>query len=395
MNPFAQNISRDRQNPRTLVSASTFRKLLAVGLSLMAASCSSSGGSSQQTVSNATVVSDTPEVNAAVSTLPPEGKVAKNVVSNSSSVPQSKRSPTDAAQNDNIEEGFDSIEVLETRLEQMNLQPGTPYGLVRSRLIEEGWEPNMLSTGVDAYSRDSILKTMWGLGFDEATGCSGTGQGFCSFGFMYPGDGRGDRVGLRITTTPYMGPKIHQEPRLYALGEIYRFNIRDLRTPSGSDPKEVAEARQRFHLLEADATYQDRNFRGLLYEAICQRESSDVGIGNCGAGRHLFRDALLVVSNDGTNLSEVSLTFHEPISHMMALAYALMLDTEDVIDFEKSVVAENNESNIPETAFTETFLEGSSPAGITPDLNSVTSMQLFSPEPNRQISKILLTTIRF
>jgi len=395
MKPSVQNTSRDRQNPTALTSTSTFKKLLAIGLSLMAVSCSSGGGSSQQTVSNTTAVSDTTEVSAAISTLQPEGKAVKNVVSNRSPVPQPKRPSADTAQNPSIEEGRNSIEALEARLEQMNLQPGTPYGLVRSRLIEEGWEPNTLSTGVDAYSRDSILKTMWGLGFDEATSCSGTGQGFCSFGFMYPGNTRDTRIGLRITTTPYMGPKIHQEPRFYARSEAYHFNIRDLKTPSGSDPKAVAEARERFHLLEADSTFQDRNFRGFLYEAVCKQESAELATGNCGDMRYLFRDVLMVASTDGDSLNEVSLTFHEPISRTMALAYALMLDTEDVIDFEKSVVEENDESNLPETAFTETFFEGSPTAGIAPGLNSVTSMQLFSPEPNRQISKILFTTIRF
>ena len=395
MKPFAQNISRDRKNPRTPIPTSSYRKLLAIGLSLMAISCSSVSDSSQQTKSNAAAVSDTTEVNADVSNLQPEDKAVENIVSNSSPVSQPKRLPTDTAQNNSIEEGSGSIEALEARLEQMNLQPGTPYGLVRSRLIEEGWEPNTLSTGVDAYSRDSILKTMWGLGFDEATGCSGTGQGFCSFGFMYPGNTRDTRIGLRITTTPYTGPKIHQEPRFHARSEAYHFNIRNLRTPSGSDPVAVAEAKERFHLLEADSTFQDRNFRGLLYEAVCKKEPAELATGNCGDVRYLFRDVLMVASTDGDSLHEVSLTFHEPISHMMALAYGLMLDTGDIIDFEKSVTEENDESNFPRTAFIETFFEGNTSSGIVTDANSLTSVQLYSPEPNRQISKISITTVRF
>ncbi|AFY37696.1 hypothetical protein Lepto7376_1344 [[Leptolyngbya] sp. PCC 7376] len=69
---------------------------------------------------------------------------------------------------------------------------GTPYAVVRDRLIKEGWvpveAPNPGDFGVEREAYDA--------GFTEVTACAGTGLGQCQFNFENPAG----QKGLSITT---------------------------------------------------------------------------------------------------------------------------------------------------------------------------------------------------
>ncbi|MFK8186181.1 MAG: hypothetical protein AB8B99_22630 [Phormidesmis sp.] len=153
---------------------------------------------------------------------------------------------------------------------------------------------------------------------------------------------------------------------------------------------------------EANATYENQAFSEALYADIQAKDRVCLATGECGAMRYLFQDALMVATIGEFGSTEVTLIPHQTISKPAALTYAHILDTNNVINFNDSVIADDNEtadSNEAErneaTTITETFFEANLPAGgAAYELGSSSLVQLQSG-PDGGIYKVVFSVTVF
>ncbi|HEY9748340.1 MAG TPA: hypothetical protein V6C63_06670 [Allocoleopsis sp.] len=65
--------------------------------------------------------------------------------------------------------------------DQFGLEENIPYREARSRLIQQGWQPNVQGDPPDL--NDASVRELVDLGYEEVKACSGTGLGPCRFEF--------------------------------------------------------------------------------------------------------------------------------------------------------------------------------------------------------------------
>jgi len=77
-----------------------------------------------------------------------------------------------------------------------SLERGMPYGVARSHLLDNGWEP-IVDLSIDT-TYDASLRSLHEIGYLEAEACSGSGLGLCSMAF----EGKdGIILGITLTTS--------------------------------------------------------------------------------------------------------------------------------------------------------------------------------------------------
>ncbi|MBE9064728.1 hypothetical protein [cf. Phormidesmis sp. LEGE 11477] len=154
------------------------------------------------------------------------------------------------------------------------------------------------------------------------------------------------------------------------------------------EAKEVGSDSQMW--LEADATYEEQDFSRDLYAEILEEDAYCLSTGSCGDVRYLFQDVLMIAAMGEFGSTKTTLTPHESISKSQALAYARMLDTDSVIDFEDSLLIDNNEgeSDGP-VIITENYFEAGLPSeGAAYELASIRSAQIVS-DTSGEILRVL------
>ncbi|MEO0704470.1 MAG: hypothetical protein AAF050_02265, partial [Cyanobacteria bacterium J06649_5] len=83
----------------------------------------------------------------------------------------------------------------------IEVDPTTPYGEVRSRLIQKGWVPHTFRTnGPVGNWQNPMVEAMGSLGFNEIKDCSG--EGYCRFEFVYTDRTLENGAVLAVTTAP-------------------------------------------------------------------------------------------------------------------------------------------------------------------------------------------------
>lgn len=131
---------------------------------------------------------------------------------------------------------------------------------------------------------------------------------------------------------------------------------------------------------EANPTYAEQNFSESLYTEILEADAYCLATGTCGDVRYLFKDVLLISTVGEFGSTETSVIPHQRISKSQALSYARILDTDSVIDFEGSVVADR-EGQSQEPAITENYFEADLPAeGAAYELASARMVQIVSDQ---------------
>ncbi|MEL6855121.1 MAG: hypothetical protein AAFO83_08410 [Cyanobacteria bacterium J06607_13] len=331
----------------------SFSVLLAVAAALLAVSCASGEGATDQIAAVELLAdTDSPALNAGVSeeAVGADGEPAEPVA---------------------------------VSLERLNLAAGTAYGEVRSRIMAQGWMPYAASAGAAPDVADTTVRKLHELGFEEAQSCSGTGMGFCRFEFTHIDDTIVPQPLLVVITTP--SSELYGEPHFYSWRIEENVSSEVASTPSDSS----------LAVLEANATYAEQNFSEVLYAQIREDEAYCLDSGSCGDVRYLFKDVLMVSSVGEFGSTEMALLPHQPVSRSQAMTYARLLDADAVIDFENSIVAESHEGDSTEpVVLTETFFEAELPEEAAYELGSTRMAQLIS-SPGQGISRIQFSVVVF
>lgn len=102
-----------------------------------------------------------------------QGKTSQsiNIPSRTVQFKQQQNSSTINVQNNNSPNSPD----------RFGLQEGMQYQEARKLLIQQGWQPHLLGEPPDL--RDSVVKKLFDMGYEEVKSCSGTGLGPCRFEF--------------------------------------------------------------------------------------------------------------------------------------------------------------------------------------------------------------------
>lgn len=231
---------------------------------------------------------------------------------------------------------------------------GMPYGDVRDRIIASGWIPHTFAgtTGPDSDFHDSTVQAMEQLGFSEVKFCSGTGQGFCRFEFVYE-DRTADNGPLLVITT---AAGIPSEPS-YPMPSFWSFRQENI----------------------SDLTYSDRPFDPALFAELQERESFCLGVGQCDTAQYRLKDALLVSATGGFGTATMTLIPDSPISKEEAIAYAQILDQERVIDFANAQADSETSS--------ENYYEAGLQDAPAESLGGITTVRL-QLAPSGQVSTI-------
>ncbi|MGF1459338.1 MAG: hypothetical protein ACFBSG_09965 [Leptolyngbyaceae cyanobacterium] len=157
--------SRLRQNrgSQKSLSRATLSGTLAIALGLMSVACSKGGASQSQVAlmapqAETTLVADDTTVDMTKAT--PNAQQA---------------APADRSQYAEVGNDGEPNEPLTANIERLNLEPGTPYGEVRSLVMAEGWMPYTPAEGSMPDFNDPAVRELHAQGFEEAETCSGTG----------------------------------------------------------------------------------------------------------------------------------------------------------------------------------------------------------------------------
>ena len=220
---------------------------------------------------------------------------------------------------------------------------GTRYGDVRDRLIERGWLPHTFATTTGSLSdfNDSVVQEMERLGFNEVKACSGTGQGFCRFEFVYQNrTAESGPVLVVITAAASPADSTYPEPTFWDFGLE---NVSDL-------------------------TYLERPFDQALFAQLREDHAFCLGIGRCESAQYRLENALLIAGSGDFGTTKISLIPHTPVSKAAALDYARILDADGVIDFETMQM--DSELNI------ESYYEAGIPAEEVAQRGGITAVRL-------------------
>lgn len=255
----------------------------------------------------------------------------------------------------------DPIETANLATLTLNLADaqGAPYDEVRDRIIASGWIPHTFAetTGPESDFQDSTVQSMENLGLMEVKSCSGTGQGFCRFEFVYQERTADNGPILAVTTTATSpGESNFPMPNFWGLEQE---NISDLR-------------------------YSDRAFDQELFTQLQEQEMFCLGVGQCEQTQYMLKDALLVAATGGFGTTTISLIPDTPVSKEEAIAHARTLDTESVIDF--GTVEFDDELN------TENYYEALPASVFASELGGITAIQL-QITPDGQVSEISFSMI--
>ncbi|MEO1095813.1 MAG: hypothetical protein AAFX01_13035 [Cyanobacteria bacterium J06638_28] len=268
-------------------------------------------------------------------------------------------------------------EPLTANIERLELQPGTPYGDVRSLVMAEGWMPYTQAEGATSDPNNPTVQRLYALGFEEADTCSGTGQGFCSFLFIHINQAAFPDARLQIITTPASGD-LDAEPNFYSW-DMWDYEPVVSNAPKGDSPN--------YQYLEANATYDTQKFNAALYAEVLAQEQDCVLIGDCAYSKYLFEDVLLTFSTGEFGSTTMAVIPHANVSRNQALNYAQMLDLDDEIDFTDSILVDNYEGGeLPPEGIkvTESFFAIVPPA----EGDASTRMVRIITRPNEDISRI-------
>ncbi|NEQ45111.1 MAG: hypothetical protein F6K00_16740 [Leptolyngbya sp. SIOISBB] len=347
------------------LSQLALKGLLAVTMGLMTVACSKDVANSPETApSNDTVV-------ATAETSPAADSNTPDVVEAASQTP--------SASTRNAEVGNDGEpdEPLTADIERLNLEPGTPYGEVRSLVMVAGWVPYTQADGATPDPNSRTVQELHAQGFEEAETCSGTGQGFCAFLFTHMNQVAFPDARLKIITTPSMG-ELYGEPNFYGW-DMWAYEPVVSSVPKGDSPN--------YEYLEANATYETQKFNAALYAEVLAQEQDCVLIGDCANSQYLFEDVLLTFSTGEFGSTTMAVVPHALVSRTQALNYAQMLDLDGEIDFADSIMVSNYEGGElpPEgVRMTESFFTLTPPAAE----DASTKMVRLIARPNEDIFRV-------
>lgn len=276
----------------------------------------------------------------------------------------SSSTETDPKASPNTENKQAQAPIETTNLETLTLYDladlqGTPYGQVRDRLMERGWIPHTfaMTTGPESDFRDSHVQEMERLNYLEVRTCSGTGQGFCQFEFVYQNRTAENAPILSVTTTAAS-------------------------TGDSGDPEPIF---WEFRLDErSDLTYVDRPFDRTLFAEIQQEQAFCLGVGQCEPSQYMLKDALLMASSGGFGTAKMALIPNAPVSKEEAIAYAKILDAEQVIDFDTV----HPDSNLN----TEQYYEAGVAQDTVAERGGITAVSL-KLTPNGRVSEVSFSII--
>lgn len=358
------------RQPQQYLSQCALKGLVAVTVGLMAVACSKDVASSPHSVPS----------DRAAETTQVETDTAAD--SDAPAATQGTQQTAQASQNTGTyyaEVGNDGepSEPLTANIERLNLEPGTPYGEVRSRVLAEGWMPYTPGEGATADPHSLAVQELHAQGFEEADTCSGTGQGFCSFLFIHIDQAVFPDARLQIITTPALGDS-DGEPN------FYDWDMWDYEPVSSSAPK---GDRPSYAYLEANATYEAQQFNAALYAEVLAQEQDCVLIGDCANSRYLFEDVLLTFETGEFGSTTMAVIPHAVVSRTQALNYGQMLDTNNDIDFTDSIMVDNYEGGElpPEgSRMTESFFAATPPA----EADASTRMVRLIASPGEDISRV-------
>ena len=379
-------LQRNYPLPKSL-SHLALRGLLAITLGLVTATCS------RQLVSppspeTAVVSPNQPETDV-VATEPTTSPAAVSKAPSTDVVTSNTEQVASDSETDVVELGNDGEpnEPLPANIERLDLQPGTPYGEVRSRVMAEGWVPYTQAEGANPDINTLTVQEMHKLGFEEAHSCSGTGQGFCTFEFVHINQEAFPQVRLVIITTPAID-------ELYGEPNFYNWRIDNYEPDVSSAVKGDSPSRA---FLEANATYETQKFNADLYAEVLEQEQDCVLIGDCTNSQYLFEDVLLRFSKGEFGSTTMTVMPHVSVSRTQALEYAQMLDLEGEIDFTDSLIVDNNEGETPpeNIRVTESFFEADLPAeGVASEYGSTKMVRLIA-RPGEDIMQIEFEIVVF
>ena len=210
-----------------------------------------------------------------------------------------------------------------------------PYGKVRQKLIDQGWIPHTIATGGAARLAEPWLreKQMYQLGFDEVVTCSGTGQGYCQFEFVFEDRTVEDGPILAVTT--------------YAAS--------DQTDPSYPEPFFAGLSLRTGHI---NSDYQQQTLDTELLQRIQIEEAFREPFEADQPVQYAFADAVLLARSYEAETVRMSIFPRQPVSEEQALAYARMLDPEEIMDFEQSSPGIDEDLKM---YFTRGYVPGSGP----------------------------------
>ncbi|NEP54577.1 MAG: hypothetical protein F6K65_39620, partial [Moorea sp. SIO3C2] len=255
----------------------------------------------------------------------------------------------------------DAIENADLASLTLNLEglENQPYGAVRDRIMASGWIPHTFAdtTGPESDFQDGRVKEMESLGFMEVKSCSGTGQGFCRFEFVYE-DRIADNAPILVVTTTAASPGDAN----YPMPNVWSFRQENI----------------------SDLTYSDRSFDASLFTQLREQESFCLGIGQCEQSQYLLKDALLISATGGFGTTTMTLIPKTSVSKDEAIAYARILDDESVIDFNDAQI--DNQLNV------ENYYEAGIPPETVADRGGITAVRL-QLTPDGQVSEVSFSVI--
>ena len=186
---------------------------------------------------------------------------------------------------------------------------GKPYGEVRDRIIASGWIPHTFAhtTGPESDFHDSRVQDMERLGFMEVKACSGMGQGFCRFEFVYE-ERAADNAPILVVTTTAVSSGDPNAP----MPNFWSFRQENI----------------------SDLTYRDRTLDSALLTQLRTQDGFCLGVGQCEQAQYILKDALLIAASGGFGSTQISFVPDTPVSKEDAIAYARILDTAGDIDFD-------------------------------------------------------------
>ncbi len=242
------------------------------------------------------------------------------------------------------------------------LEVGMLYSEARTRLLEQGWIPHTFATnGAIADWNDSSIQQMSELGFAEVKACSGTGAGLCSFEFVFGQDRAAENGAVLSVSASRGGQSETGEPTLWSWGMRNSVNT----------------------------IYENQFFDKAIYGQL-RAEGFCPDAGRCENQKYAFKDVLLWSALGDFGTTKVSIFPRytgKSLSRDEALAYARMLDVDNVIDFDDRRLSRFDSS--------ETYYEFGTPQeNIADGRGGVTLVQL-SYQENGTLSEISFKNVVF
>ncbi|MDJ1184370.1 hypothetical protein [Roseofilum casamattae] len=199
--------------------------------------------------------------------------------------------------------------------EQWKKETGLRYGEVRRRLIARGWIPHTIETTGPARHSDplGLVKTMYGLGYEEVVDCAGTGLAPCRFEFVYRDRALDNGPVLAVIATVASGPN----PDPYF---------------AGMNPNAYG----------INTEYEERPFNAALFAEIQNDENFCGAIGTCpvsspyvlhnSQSQYAFADVAILARAYPEGGNRLVVFPRKPVSRAQALRYAEILDRDQTID---------------------------------------------------------------